>query len=171
MSPIWTHPPYAEDQLHSTPILITHVLFRGFQTGAMIGPALGSLRYALPLIRTTSPARASLVSVLLRSTGTGAVVGTVLAGVGLVSRMWGREEIEWKDRAWRLLENRGQVEVDKWSVVGVVLGGMEWVWRTGGVGGGRWRRRIGSLGMGSTAGVLGYMVWRHGVHGGKWEEE
>lgn len=30
--------------------------------------------------------------------------------VAVPARMWGREEIEWQDRSWRLLENKGQVE-------------------------------------------------------------
>lgn len=84
--------------------------------------------------------------------------------------MWGREEIEWRDRAWRLLENKGQVEVDNWGLagMGMGLGGVGVLLRRKGVRG--WRMGVGALGMGSTAGVLGYMVWRHGVKGGKWEE-
>ena len=89
------------------------------------------------------------------------VLGAVLAG-----RMWGREEIEWKDRAWRLLGNRGQVEVDEWGLVGMVVGGVGVL-----VGRGRgWRVGVGGVGVGSSVGVLGYMIWRHGVKGGKWEE-
>ena len=81
--------------------------------------------------------------------------------------MWGREEIEWRDRAWRLLENKGQVEVDGWGVVGMVVGGAGVLARRGGVG---WRVGVGGVGMGGTVGVIGYMIWRHGVKGGKWEE-
>ena len=32
-----------------------------------------------------------------------AVWGMGLLALGLVGRMWGREEVEWKDRSWRLL--------------------------------------------------------------------
>ena len=42
--------------------------------------------------------------------------------LGLTARMWGRQEIEWQDRAWRLLENEGQMRVDDWSLDGMVLG-------------------------------------------------
>lgn len=83
--------------------------------------------------------------------------------VALPIRMWGREDIEWKDRAWRLLENRGQVEVDNWGAVGAAVGVLL-------ARGSSWRMRLGGLGIGSTVGVVGYMVWRHGVKGGKWEE-
>ncbi len=84
--------------------------------------------------------------------------------------MWGKEEIEWKDRAWRLLENRGQVEVDTWGAAGMTVGGAALA-ATRGVRGKGWKMASGSLGMGGTAGLLGYMVWRHGVNGGKWPED
>lgn len=166
MSQLWPHTPYAEDQPHSTAILTTHVLYRGFQTGAIIGPAVGAARYAIPILRKTSAARASLLHTLLRSTGTGAVWGVGFLAAALPIRMWGREDIEWRDRAWRLLENKGQVEVDDWGLVGTVVGGLGVLARRG-VG---WRMAVGGLGMGNTAGVLGYMIWRHGINGGKWEE-
>lgn len=167
MSHLWPHAAYAEDQPYHTAILTTHVLYRGFQTGAVIGPLVGAARYALaPKTVTSIP----LSRVLLRSTGTGALWGVGVLAVALPVRMWGREEIEWRDRAWRLLENKGQVEVDNWGLagMGMGLGGVGVLLRRKGVRG--WRMGVGALGMGSTAGVLGYMVWRHGVKGGKWEE-
>jgi hypothetical protein len=36
--------------------------------------------------------------------------------------MRGREEIEWQDRAWRILENRGEVQTD-WATMGGVGAG------------------------------------------------
>ena len=36
--------------------------------------------------------------------------------------MYGREDIEWQDRAWRLLENKGQVEADNWILSGAAIG-------------------------------------------------
>ena len=42
--------------------------------------------------------------------------------VALPGRMWGREDIEWRDRSWRLLENKGQKEVDAWGVLGAGVG-------------------------------------------------
>ena len=84
--------------------------------------------------------------------------------------MWGREEIEWKDRSWRLLENKGQLEVDTWSAAGVGAGTIALVTSSWGRGAG-WRVQVGSCGMGATVGMLGYMIWRHGIKGGKWEDE
>lgn len=167
MSRLWSHPAYAEDQPWSKTILGTHVLHRGLLTGAMIGPLVGAARYTL--LRRRSPITPPFLPYVVRSTGTGAVIGTGLLAIALVGRMWGREEIEWKDRSWRLLENKGQVEVDTWSVAGMAAGWAALVAMRGlnGVG---WKMGIGSLGLGGTAGVMGYMVWRHGVNGGRWPE-
>lgn len=88
-------------------------------------------------------------------------------GIALVGRMWGREDIEWKDRSWRLLVNKGQVECDDWMVggmgaglVGAMLNG-----RTG------WSGIAGGVGLGSVIGLAGYMGWRYGVKGGKFDED
>lgn len=85
--------------------------------------------------------------------------------------MWGREEIEWKDRSWRLLENRGQVECDDWTYAGMVVGGVIADTQKGSLGMQRgWRSRVGGVGVGSVLGMLGYMGYRHGLKGGKFEE-
>lgn len=80
-------------------------------------------------------------------------------------RMKGREEIEWQDRAWRLLENRGQLETDDWTYAsmgaGAALGAMR---------GGGWRGVVGGAGLGSVGGMVLYMAWRYGVNGGKFPE-
>lgn len=38
------------------------------------------------------------------------MVGVGLGIAATMGRMWGREEIEWQERSWRLLANKGQVE-------------------------------------------------------------
>ena len=173
MSRFYPHSPYAEDQtLHHT-ILTTHVLHRGFESGAAGGILLSSIRSIYLLRRSTTPARAlfpALRASLLRSTGVGAVLGMGVSAVGLGARMYGREGIEWKDRSWRLLENKGQVEVDDWSLGGIVVGLMAVV-----VGRGEgqvlgWRRVVGGAGVGGWVGVMGYMGWRYGVRGGKFDD-
>ena len=171
MSGLWPHPPYAEDQPYAHTILAMHVLFRGFQSGALTGPIIGTARHLLLLRRSPSPSSTPpFMTTLLRSTGTGATIATGVLAVGLLARMWGREEIEWKDRSWRLLENKGQLEVDTWSVAGVGAGTIALVTSSWGKEAG-WRVQVGSCGMGATVGLLGYMIWRHGIKGGKWEDE
>jgi len=88
--------------------------------------------------------------------------------VGLPARMWGREDIEWRDRAWRLLENQGQVECDDFTYAGMLVAGTTHLIRGGTLG---WRGMVGSLGLGSLAGMVGYMGWRYGIKGGNWDEK
>ncbi|CAH0029296.1 unnamed protein product [Clonostachys rhizophaga] len=65
--------------------------------------------------------------------------------------MYGREEIEWRDRSWRLLENEGQLETDDWTYAGMVAGPAVLAATKGG----------------ALGGMLGYMTWRYGINGGK----
>jgi len=95
------------------------------------------------------------------------VVGLGLFTVALPMRMLGREDIEWKDRSWRLLENKGQVECDNWTYAGMAAGAVAAA-RGGALG---WRGAVGKVGAGSVVGMLGYMGYRYGVKGGKREED
>lgn len=81
-------------------------------------------------------------------------------------RMREREEIEWKDRSWRLLENKGQIECDDWTYTGMVAGAVTSA-RDGTSG---LKGAVGKVGAGSVVGMLCYMGWRYGIKGGKWEE-
>lgn len=178
MSSLLPHPPYAEDQPLAHTILTTHVLLRGFQTGAIIGPLIGSTRYILlqrrqksTLSSPTPPPQAKFLPAIVRTTGTSSLVFTGILALALVGRMQGREEIEWKDRSWRLLENSGQLEVDGFAGVGMGVGGVVGVL---GLGGGLrmgFRGWVGWVGLGGTVGVVGYMGWRYGVKEGRWEDE
>ncbi|PKX90018.1 uncharacterized protein P174DRAFT_424219 [Aspergillus novofumigatus IBT 16806] len=111
------HPPYAEDQPYAHLILTTHVLDRGFQAGSVLGVAVGIVR----ALRSRTP-NLSAASIITRSTGSGAFLGACTMAIMLPIRMAGKERIEWQDRAWRLLENKGQVEVDNWTTMGMVAG-------------------------------------------------
>ena len=168
MQTVWPHSAYAEDQRLARTILSTHVLHRGFQSGALVGSAVGAGRWALARWRTG--AAAGIAPALLRPVGFGAAVGTGLMIVGLPARMWGREEIEWQDRSWRLLENEGQVQVDRWSVAGSLAGAATAAWRAPAVRSFGWRGWAGAVGLGNLAGVAGYMVWRYGIKRGARQE-
>lgn len=166
MSRFLPHPAYAEDQpLHHT-ILTAHVLHRGFQAGGVVGLIGGAAQSFLPSQTTTAAgaAGASRVALLgptlLRSAGVGSLLGLGLMAVGLPLQMRGREEIEWKDRSWRLLENEGQMAVDDWGVGGAVLGVVVATVRrtTTGLG---VRGLVGSASIGNLMGVVGCMGWRY----------
>jgi hypothetical protein len=103
---------------------------------------------------------------ILRTTGRSSIIATALATVALAARMRGREHIEWADRSWRLLENKGQVEVDDWSLGGAVVG----VLATG-IRGAGFLAVTGGMAVGSVVGVAGYFGWRYGVKKGKWDGE
>ncbi|KAJ5217370.1 hypothetical protein N7468_010378 [Penicillium chermesinum] len=140
---------YAEDQTLSRTILTTHVLSRGFELGSAIGLLSRGTR---SLIKRQSPTAASL----LRAASTGGIIGTCCVGVGLVGRMWGREEIEWKDRSWRLRNNQGQLAIDNWSEPAAALGAVAGAsgYFSGPTG---WRGVVGGAGVGSLVGVIGCM--------------
>ena len=53
----------------------------------------------------------------LKTTGRGFLLGTAAGAAMTWGRMRGREEIEWKDRSWRILENDGEVQTD-WISLG-----------------------------------------------------
>lgn len=170
MSRFFPQAPYAEDQTLSKTILTTHVFYRGFQTGATLGILTGLAR-SIPILRTSSNASSLASALILRSSGVGAAWGTALMAIVTPARMWGREEIEWKDRSWRLLANEWQKEVDDFSLVGTIAGTVAGVLRTNPAQIGRWKVVMGYSGVGSMVGVVGYMAWRYGVHGGKFEKE
>lgn len=177
MSRYFPHPPYAEDQPLARTILTTHVATRAVTLGTLLGITFTSVRAAVPALRpkTDTPFAARL----LHSCARNIFITLGITGVGLVGRMWGREYVEWQDRSWRLLENKGQVETDDWTyggMGGATAGALLAVWRAGGearpavkmLG---WRGIVGVAGLGSVGGMMGYMAWRYGVNGGKFPEK
>ncbi|KAF2207715.1 hypothetical protein CERZMDRAFT_88373 [Cercospora zeae-maydis SCOH1-5] len=167
MSRLFPHTSHAEEQPYARTLLWSHVLYRGLQTGATLGLASSAVQHAYRTARGL-PRTPFVSGTTLAITGRWALVTTALMIPATIGRMWGREDIEWRDRSWRLLENKGQKEVDDWSLVGTVVGAV-------GFGAGRGSgmakvmRVAGGAGVGSMVGVGGYMLWRYGVHGGKWE--
>lgn len=159
MSRLFPHTPHAEDQPYAHTLLTAHVLYRGFQSGAVLGLTWSTLRAGftrkLPAPQT-----------LPRTTAFGSLAFTALMVSALYMRMRSKQAIEWKDRSWRLLENRGQMEVDDFSLVGTVGGGV-----AGAVRGARGLVLVGAAGVGSLVGVGAYMGWRYGIKGGVWEED
>ncbi|KAH7361962.1 hypothetical protein B0T11DRAFT_79140 [Plectosphaerella cucumerina] len=176
---------YAEDQPLAHTILLTHILARSVTTGAVVGLGIFGAREAAARfypLRASIPGapglpkgapRPAVFPRLVRVAGASAAWTIGFMAVGTVFRMWGREDIEWRDRSWRLMQNAGQLEVDDWTYGGMALGaalGFTAAGRAGAVGAAAtagWRAMLGAVGLGSVAGTVGYMGWRYGVHGGK----
>ena len=165
MSRLFPHSDYEEDQPWAKTILTYHVLYRSFQSGAVVGLGIGAAR---SLIQRKPLAAAALVQA-----GYGALVGTALMIPGLPFYMRGKTDIEWKDRSWRLLEHQGQKEVDDWGTVGTIAGALavarSQAMRQGGAV--ALVKLTGGAAIGNLVGVMGYMAWRYGVNGGKWPEK
>jgi hypothetical protein len=160
MSRLFPHPPYAEDQPFPHTILTAHVLYRGFQAGALIGLLYGGTKTAYRQGLRSALGTSTGLSAVTRSVGYGSMVGTTLMVVMLPLRMRGREEIEWRDRSWRLLENEGQMLVDDFSGVGTLVGLGSMAFRnSAALGPLGWKEVLGRAGLGSLAGVLGYLVY------------
>ncbi|KIX09418.1 uncharacterized protein Z518_00498 [Rhinocladiella mackenziei CBS 650.93] len=236
MSALFPVAEYAEDQPLSRTILTTHVLHRGFQSGAAVGILVGGVRSILPsktisnsisvkqhpqrnissliprtgggagggvvpfkadanmsglarqFFSTTSTAFSSSTSpasisgsalqpatsaLILRSTGVGSLIGFSAMAIMLPFYMRGKEKIEWQDRAYRLLHNKGQVEMDNYSLVGAG-GALAVGWyRGGGVNGlGKqgWKIVLGHVGVGSLVGVSIGVLGNEILRGMKKEE-
>ncbi|KAE8375741.1 hypothetical protein BDV26DRAFT_8386 [Aspergillus bertholletiae] len=195
LSTFWPHTEYAEDQPFPKLVLTGHVLDRSFQAGALLGSSVGLIRVGLLAYRPTSnnkfytrfivPPGSTPAALLMRSTGTGAVIGFGAMAAMLPYYLVKWEPIEWQDRSWRLLENPGQVEVDTWGFGGGVVGlavllamarrngrifqltGHEEASTVALLRALGWRNACASAGMGSLMGVLGYLGWRYGIMGGK----
>jgi len=166
MSRFFPHTEYAEDQPWARTVLTYHVLDRGFQSGAFFGLVVGSVR---SLFRHSRPFQ----TILLGSTGYGAIIGTALMIPGLPGYMASKTDIEWKDRSWRLLENEGQTQVDDWSNAGLVVGTLAAARSPAVRQAGRLSvvKLTGGAAIGNLVGVMGYMVWRYGMKGGVWSEK
>ncbi|KAK7757215.1 hypothetical protein SLS62_000764 [Diatrype stigma] len=132
MSRYYPHPAYAEDQPLARTILMTHVETRAVTTGTLIGGGLFAYRsirglpHTVAVAAKTAPPLLRLGVPFLRTTGINVLWTMGLTSAGLAARMYGREDIEWRDRAWRLLENRGQLETDDWTYPGMAAGLAAW---------------------------------------------
>lgn len=194
MSQFFPHAQYAEDQPYSRTILTGHVLSRGFIIGAGAGVGFGGLAHLVsrfaarkvpspsaPHVAASSTAGEFLADYplnrptslkLLHSAGYGSFLGVLALTFGLTYLMRGKDDIEWKDRSWRLLENKGQVGMDNW-IFGGSLAGAGLVAsppvakRYGGIAGLGWRGVVGGAAVGSLAGLAGFVGTKLGSKGEK----
>ncbi|KAM3444700.1 hypothetical protein NHJ13734_001202 [Beauveria thailandica] len=189
MSRYFPHTAYAEDQPLARTILATHVATRAVTVGTLLGITLTGARTMIPALRPRVEQQQSqrppfAAARLLRSCA-GSILATLgVAGVGLVVRMWGRDDIEWRDRSWRLLESKGQLETDDWTYGGMgaaTATALVMARARAGAKAGKlpaaaaavlgWRGVVGAAGLGSVGGMMGYLGWRYGVNGGRFPEK
>lgn len=82
-----------------------------------------------------------------------------LGALAVTGRMYGREEIEWQDRAWRLLENQGQNKQDIGGAVAIVLGAVYGAAFRKPLGIAAWRRVVGYAGVAGVVEVAAAGTW------------
>lgn len=114
MTSLYPHTPYAEDQPNSHAVLYLHVM----RASAM---SFTFLSFPYSLISARLRTQPLLPTVFLNS-GRSLIFGALAGAAMTWGRMRGRSEIEWQDRSWRLLENKGEVDTD-WETIGAMGGG------------------------------------------------
>jgi hypothetical protein len=159
----------AKDQKYAKSILTFHVL-RSFATAGAILSIPTSIASTLYYGPKTLPIFSTR---LFLHSFRGSLGGLVVGVVALEQRMWGKDHSEWQDRSWKLLDNRGQMEVDNWILGGEFLGGVGALVaaRRGllppALAGNALTTAVGGMGIGAAVGTMDYMVWGYGVKGGK----
>lgn len=100
-----------------------------------------------------------LLAQTLRSSGRAAVIGIAVGAIATWGRMRGREEIEWQDRSWRVLENEGEVKTDWITIAGSGAGAAAAALaaRRGAIMMGMGEALLGGVGAGSSVGTP-YMI-------------
>ncbi|KAM3504723.1 hypothetical protein MY10362_003381 [Beauveria mimosiformis] len=183
MSRYFPHTAYAEDQPLARTILATHVATRAVTLGTLLGITVTGARTMIPALRPKVEQQQQPFAARLLRSCAGSILATLgVAGVGLVVRMWGRDDIEWRDRSWRLMESKGQLETDDWTYGGMgaatATAALVMVKARARARAGKlpgtvmgWRGVVGAAGLGSVGGVMGYLGWRYGVNGGRFPEK
>jgi hypothetical protein len=154
MASLFTQAPYAEDQQNSHTILYLHVA----RASAMSFTFFSLFRLPITIIRDQiRKAPTDMSAVIARTVQSSSRAFAIGSAVGVLitwGRMRGREEIEWQDRAWRILGNRGEVQTDWATIGGIGAGAVAGVVgaRRGVVPGGVGKAVLGGVGVGSSVG-------------------
>ena len=163
MTSLFPHPLYAEDQPLAHSILYLHALRAATMTGSFIPLFTAPTSLLISRYRHNTPfSSTNFLPRLLTHSARGLLLGSVFGVVATWGRMRGRTEIEWQDRSWRLLENRGQMDTDWWAAGGATAGAVVAIAaaRRGKipVGMGTGMAALGGAGVGMNVGV-GYMFY------------
>jgi hypothetical protein len=117
MTSLFRHPLYAEDQPYARTVLYLHVM----RASAMSFSFLSLAQFPASIVATRYRNRPidynAILARTLKTSGRGLVLGTAAGAFMIWGRMRGRQEIEWKDRSWRILEISGEVKTD-WVTLG-----------------------------------------------------
>ena len=116
------HPIYAEDQPYARSILYLHVIRASVMSFSFFSLARFPASVIAARYKKTAIDYNVILTRTLKTAGRGLVLGTAAGVVMTWGRMRELEEIEWKDRSWRILENNGEVQTD-WVTLGSASGG------------------------------------------------
>jgi hypothetical protein len=159
MASLFAHPVYAEDQPYAHTILYLHVM----RASAMTFSFFSLFRFPASLVAARYrkiPVDYNAISAqTLRGSSRAFALGTTAGALMTWGRMRGREEIEWKDRSWRIIENNGEVRTDWVTLGGAGAGAVAGLIaaRRGAVPMNVGRAALGGAGIGMASGVP-YMI-------------
>ncbi|KZM18834.1 uncharacterized protein EKO05_0006618 [Ascochyta rabiei] len=122
MASLFPNTSYAEDLPSAHAILYLHVMRASAMTFSFLSLPLSGVTFLVSRLRRQPVTITTALSRTLLNCGRGLVVGTVAGAAMTWGRMRGREEIEWQDRSWRLLENKGEVDTD-WETMAATSAG------------------------------------------------
>ena len=117
MTSLFSHPTFAEDQPYAHAILYLHVMRASAMSFSFLSLSELPVLIAVSRYRQMPIDYTALLSRTVNISGRSLVLGTAAGALMTWGRMRGREEIEWKDRSWRILENKGEVKTD-WVTFG-----------------------------------------------------
>ncbi|KAF7556459.1 hypothetical protein G7Z17_g1467 [Cylindrodendrum hubeiense] len=158
MSRLFPHPPYAEDQPLPRTFMTVHILTRAVVSGSLLATVIVGAGQLIPSRRRPLP---QFTTRLLRASFATTLVTMGLSEAFLLYHMRGKEEIEWQDRSWRLLDSDTQRGIDDWTYVGMAAGPAVVLASKGTALG--LVATLGAGGLGANVGVMGYLAWKFGI--------
>ncbi|KAL6406837.1 hypothetical protein AUP68_09645 [Ilyonectria robusta] len=158
MSRLFPHPPYAEDQPLPRTFMTVHILTRAVVSGSLLATVIAGAGQLIPSWRLPLP---QFTSRLLHASFATTLVTMGLSEAFMLFYMRDREEIEWQDRSWRLLESETQRGIDDWTYVGMAAGPAMVLASKGTTLG--LAATLGASGLGANVGVMGYLAWKFGI--------
>lgn len=137
---------------HPARVLSVHVAQKGFQAGSLAGLFLG-----VPLVGYLRkiPLRSAWMRTMVPAPFIGGVVTLSMLYALDYSKPMGVDGVD--DRAFRIMNNTGQVKVDKYSTVGAAVGAAVGAISLGGL-----STILAGTSTGIAVGVLAYCVEKHG---------